>query len=89
MDIKPLKAKRRYDRPSFDLEQVVVLARRQFVHVTDKATREAARYFGDEQVSLRNEIIDAVVHLELDEWQFTQEKDGEWVDVYRVAVFED
>jgi hypothetical protein len=89
VDQKPPKPNRRTDRPSFDLEQVVALARRQFVVLTGKASNEAARYFGDDQVSIRNEIIDALVHLHQDEWQFTQEQDGQWVDVYRAGIFED
>ena len=88
MDQKPPKPNRRSDRPSFDLELVVDLARRQFVHLTYKAGSEAARYFGDECVSIRNEIIDALTGLSAEEWRFTQEKDGEWVDVYRAGIFE-
>lgn len=89
MNHHPRRQDRHDDRPAFPLEQVVALACRQFVLVTQKAAAEAARYFGDEAVSIRNEIIDVLQHLCAEEWQFRQEMNGEWVDVYRVGVFED
>ena len=45
---------------------------------------EALRFFGDDVVSIGGEIKQVLLGLTSDEWCFRQEKDGEWVDVYRI-----
>jgi hypothetical protein len=71
------------------VEDVVDLARRAFIQLTKKATNEAAAYLGDETVLIREMVREILADLSRAEWQFCQSKDGGWVDVYRVEVFED
>jgi hypothetical protein len=79
---------RKSDRPAYALERVLQLVERQFVHLEPKAAREAAALLGDELVSLRNEVLELLSGLTADEWCFRQEKNGEWVDVYRIEFEE-
>ena len=80
---------RRYDCPAYPVEEVVELARRLFIQLTKKAEKEAAGYLGDDTISIRMQVREILLDLTSDEWKFCQVKNGSWVDVYRVEVFED
>jgi hypothetical protein len=80
---------RKYDHPIHPVEEVIALARQSAVALNDRSWVEAGKYFGDGVVAIKAEIIDVLLDLSIEEWQFRQLKNGEWADVYRVGLYED
>jgi hypothetical protein len=85
---KSLRPHREYDHPFYPIEEVVALARQSAVTLNNRSWVEAGKYFGDEVIAVKAEIIDLLLELRIEEWQFRQVKNGEWVDVYRVGLYE-
>jgi hypothetical protein len=77
---------RRYgDGPHFALERVRACIRLGQFKFTRTAFRDAQRVLPPGTVAVDTAIREIVLDLDVDQWKFAQEKDGGWVDVYRVA----
>lgn len=77
---------RRYDGgPHFPLEQVRRCTSLPQFRVSRKAQyTDGPRVLPPGTVDVFGTIKSLVLGLEEEQWQFSQEKDGRWVDVYRV-----
>ncbi len=75
---------RRIDRPRHPINRVREAARFGQIALTRKALREAELVLPSDLIDYEGEITGIVADLTLPEFQFAQERDGEWVDVYRV-----
>ena len=86
---EPAEPSRLYDHPFYPIEEVVALACQAAVELNTRSWVEAGKFFGDEVVAIKPEVIQVLMELSHEEWQFRQKKKGEWADIYRVGVFED
>jgi hypothetical protein len=82
--MKRRRRDRRYDEPYYPLERVHEAVSFDQIALTRKARDEAEALFPDEPIEIAESITEIVGGLTRDEFRFSQERDGEWIDVYRV-----
>jgi len=78
------RADRSFKGPHFDLQRVHMAVALRRVHLTRKALTEARAILPSETIKVSTVITEVVGRLEEDQFEFCQQRDGSWVDVYRV-----
>jgi hypothetical protein len=79
---------RRYEGgPQYALETVHLLARIKQIRVTDKARAEAAAELPRNIAQHSEAIRSTLLALAASHWEFSEENERGWVDVYRILKF--